>query len=106
MTPHKPSHFFGKPKIGAKAKDQKITEKDRPTKTIGKLKDEHEKEAVLVIWKYKSISSCGHAALKLKKLDDTDDKVKRLDYISWWPSGGFIDSAKVQKVAKKKLPQE
>jgi hypothetical protein len=107
MTPHKPSNFFGKPKIGAKAKDKKTTEKDRPTKTIGKLKDEHEKEAVLIIWKYKSIESCGHAALKLKKRDDTDDKVKRLDYISWWPaSADYIDSAKVQKIAKKKLPEK
>lgn len=106
MAPDKPKLFFGKPKTGAKAKDQKTTEKDRSTKTIGKLKDEHEKEAVLVIWKYKSIESCGHAALKLKKMDDADDKVKRLDYISWWPSGGFIDSPKVQKIAKKKLPQE
>jgi len=106
MATDKLKLFFGKPKTGAKAKDQKTTEKDRSTKTIGKLKDEHEKEAVLVIWKYKSIESCGHAALKLKKLDDADDKVKRLDYISWWPSGGYIDTEKVQKIAKKKLPEQ
>jgi hypothetical protein len=106
MAPDKPKLFFGKPKIGPKAKDQKTTEKDRSTKTIGKLKDEHEKEAVLVIWKYKSIESCGHAALKLKKMDDADDKVKRLDYISWWPSGGYIDTEKVQKIVKKKLPEQ
>ena len=106
MAPDKPKLFFGKPKTGAKGKDKITTEKDRSTKTIGKLKDEHDKEAVLVIWKFKSISSCGHAALKLKKRDDTDDKVKRLDYISWWPSGGFIDSAKVQKIANKKLPEQ
>jgi hypothetical protein len=106
MAPDKPKLFFGKPKTGAKGKDKITPEKDRSTKTIGKLKDEHDKEAVLVIWKFKSISSCGHAALKLKKRDDTDDKVKRLDYISWWPSGGFIDSAKVQKIANKKLPEQ
>ncbi len=107
MAPDKPKLFFGKLKTGTKGKEQKTTEKDRSTKTIGKLKDEHEKEAVLVIWKYKSIESCGHAALKLKKRDDTDDKVKRLDYISWWPaSADYIDSAKVQKIAKKKLPEQ
>ena len=99
MAPGKPSKtniFIGKGKT--------TTEKDRPTKTIGKLKDEHEKEAVLVIWRYKNIPSCGHAALKLKKLDITDDKVKRFDYISWWPSSdGYIDTDKLRKIQKNKL---
>ena len=68
MTPDKPKLFFGKLKTGAKGKEQKTTEKDRSTKTIGKLKDEHEKAKHLVklhkaIYKYVEAAQTGDERL-------------------------------------------
>lgn len=107
MAPGKPGKtgiFSGSGKSSSPNKPKVITDRDRPTRTLGLIQNEYDEEIALVIWKYKNIASCGHAALKLKKWDDTDNKVTRLDYISWWPdSNAFIDPVKIEKIERNKL---
>lgn len=62
---------------------------------------EHDEEVVLVIWRHKNLMTPGHAAMKLKRIDEDDEKVKRFDYISWWPSGGAADAEKATRVENK-----
>ena len=99
MPPGKKNIFTGQGTTGDPGTIKPTTDMDRSTKQIGKLTDEYDKEVVFVIWKFKGISSCGHAALKLKRLDEQDKKVKNFEYISWWPkSSDLINTDKVQQI--------
>lgn len=100
-----PNFFPAKSMPGTKKEVPK--ERDRPTQRVGfweNRRESSEKEIVLVVWKFKDIGSCGHAALKLRKRNENDKKFATLDYISWWPkTADFIDTPKLQVINSHKV---
>lgn len=64
------------------------------------------KKLVMVIWTPKYFrGNVGHAALKLKRTNQ-DGELERIDYISWWPSGGGKGIVTTRKGARQNYVED